>query len=220
MFYRALCIAFVFILGGCATGVDRNAVKAQISGKSLSVIVTAGTELEMSWIGTTVFNNERKTLSRPDWNLKVKIESTATEQLNRGGFFGAVRVEQATSKNKSEIISALKSDSDLLLVLSPSSSGDYVWGTSQPLFGLGVRQRSAFGLPPVAIAYVTLHAELFDRKSGQKIAAFSNMRHQFTPAPLEQDANLKSNSETTLKEIFPFLIDVSVKDLLTNLGLV
>ena len=65
---------------GCGT-VATSAVQAQLSGKSITVVSLVGETVQLSWRGTTPFNNEFGEARVPDWGLRTRIEDKAVATL-------------------------------------------------------------------------------------------------------------------------------------------
>ncbi|MBA4264469.1 MAG: hypothetical protein C0453_05255 [Comamonadaceae bacterium] len=225
-FFRFFSILLTAIgLLGCAT-VDKAAVQAAADGKSLAIVTTVDSTLQLSWIGTTVFNNESSKLDRPEWGLASLALRDAEAALSNGKRFNSVKSLDIGVSTKEEALRHPEAQAvDLIVVISPSVGGDFVAMNEVPLRGVGVRQRSALGLPPYSAAYASLEAGLFEAKTGKQVALVSETSLKMIAdkalgkAALDKGAVLKPELEPLVQSEVKMTVSAAVKTLIQRLGL-
>lgn len=222
-FFLAMLVAAG--LSACAT-VDQAAVRGAAKGKSLAIVATVDSTLQLSWIGTTVLNNETSTIERPEWGLaSLAVKETETA-LNNGGRFKSVKALELGAISREEALKHPDAQSaDLIVVIAPSVGADFVAMFEVPLKGLGVRQRSAFGLPPYSTAYASLKAELIETKTGAQVVQVNETSIKMITdkvhgrAALDKGAVLKPAMEPLVQEDMKTTVSAAVKSLIQRLGL-
>lgn len=210
---------------GCAT-VDKGAVQAAVEGKSVAIVATMDSAVQLSWIGTTVFNNESSTIERPQWGLASLALKDAETALNNGKRFKSVRTLELGVPTKEEVLKHPDVQmSDLILVISPSVGGDFVAMNEVPLKGVGVRQRSALGLPPYSASYASLEAVLFEARTGKQVALVSETSLKMVgdkvlgKAALDKGAVLKPAMEPLVLDGVKDSVRGAINALIQRMGL-
>lgn len=225
-FFRYFFVALTATgLWGCAS-VDKAAVQTATDGKSLAIAATLDSTIRLSWIGTTAFNNDSSKLERPDWQLASLALKDAETALSKGGRFTTVKALELDRLTKEDVLKHPAAQvADLIVVISPSVGGDFVPLNEVPLRGIGVRQRSAFGLPPYSAAYASLEAGLFETKTGHQIALVTETSLKMIAdkthgkAALDKGATLKPGLEPVVENDIKTVVSAAIQELIQRLGL-
>ncbi len=223
---RLLSAVFVaVVLTGCAT-VDTTAVRDAVAGKSVAVVSNIDSTLQLSWIGTTAFNNESTKVERPDWALASLALKEAETALIDGGRFKSVKALSLGALSAEELMKHPDVQAvDLVVVIDPTVGPDFVPMFEVPLRGIGVRQRSALGFPPYSATYAALKANLVDSKTGKPVAQASETMLKMTAdkthgkAALDKGAELKPALEPVVSEDSKETVKSGVRSLIKKLGL-
>ena len=217
------CTAAVFGLGACGT-VSTPAVQAKLTGKSITVVSVVGETVQLSWRGTTVFNNEQGEARVPDWGLRTRVEDRAVAMLEASRRFSTVHRAQISATRREEALKQLedlKTGSTHVLLFTPNASGDSIFETSVGFTGLGVAQRSLVGLGAKSAVHASLKADLielgtFDRTLAQSVSANA----QRVPAPaLLSGPRLNPDRAEAARDALRVQVDAVVSSLLTQMGL-
>lgn len=183
-------ITSVLVLAGCAT-FDPQQVAAQTRGKTFAVATTFGSELELKWIGTTIFNNEQGMVPVPDWKLNDLVVNAASSALQSTQRYPSVSLFNNISRVGDKVpILPSGTQADFLLLIEPWHGGDPMFGTNQSFKGIGVAKRSFMGMESPTRAYVSLNAELFDLSAGKSVAALSPFEHWQTTAKMTSGGSI------------------------------
>lgn len=222
--YRAAMAASVSMaMLGCGT-VSTPKVQAQLKGKAITVVSLVGETVQLSWRGTTVFNNEFGEARVPDWGLRTRIEDKAVATLEASRRFSTVTRAQVSATRREDAlrqISDLKTGSSHVLLISPNASGDSIFETAVGFTGLGVAQRSMVRLMPKSAAHASLKADLvelgtFDNVIAQSVSANA----QRVPAPaLLIGPRLNPDTTGAVRDALQVQVDAVVQSLLTQMGL-
>jgi hypothetical protein len=180
-------ITAVALLAGCAIGVER--VQQLPSGTKILPVSLMGSRLAVRYVGTTAFQNARRDLDVPAWQIDEYAEAAIRRSVGGSGKFaviagdaakartamGSFGVDRWTGVSKVEggpesvIALARETRADLILVAGPFEVRDPFYQTNQSFSGYGIYQRSVFGLQR-GIDYVTMRLVLFDGKTGAELA--------------------------------------------------
>jgi hypothetical protein len=218
-------VSMVAILGLSACGtVSTPAVQAKLTGKSITVVSVVGETVELSWRGTTVFNNEKGEARVPDWGLRTRVEDRAVAMLEASKRFSTVQRAQISATRREEAlkqIEDLKTGSSHILLFTPNESGDSIFETSQGFYGLGVAQRSIMGVASKSAVHASLKADLIELGTFQRTLAQSvSANAQRVPAPaLLSGPRLNPENTGPARDALRVQVDAVVTSLLTQMGL-
>lgn len=181
-------VLLLLLVSGCATvGVEN--VEQLKPGTKIVPLSLMGDTLAIRHIGTTVFQNERRDLAVPQWQIDKYTEAVALRVIRDGGkFIGELIDTEEARKNAGKLgidfwtsgsvvqggpesIIKLAKDAraDYVLVIGPSPIGDPFFGTNQGFSGYGIGQRSVFNLKR-GLNYLTMRVALLDGKDGKEVA--------------------------------------------------
>jgi len=210
-------------LSACGT-VSTPAVQAKLTGKSITVVSVVGETVELSWRGTTVFNNEKGEARVPDWGLRTRVEDRAVAMLEASRRFSTVQRAQISATRREEAlkqIEDLKTGSSHILLFTPNESGDSIFETSQGFYGLGVAQRSIMGVASKSAVHASLKADLIELGAFQRTLAQSvSANAQRVPAPaLLSGPRLNPEYTDPARDALRVQVDAVVTSLLTQMGL-
>lgn len=233
-------ILLSLFLFGCATvGVEK--VEQIKPGTKIVPLSFMGDKLAILHIGTTMFQNERRDVELPLWQIDKYTEAAAARAIREAGRFSAEPVDTATARigagklgygswtntavfeggTESVTRLAKNAGAEYVLVFGPTQLGDPFFGTNQAFSGYGIGQRSFLGLER-AVNYLTMRVVLLDAKDGKEVAR----THGFLSSPREtadwmESGNLslsESNAATTKLSI-ESLIDAVLRKGLRDLKL-
>jgi hypothetical protein len=238
---RLTGILLSLLLFGCATvGVER--VEQLKPGTKITPLSLMGDKLAIRHIGTTVFQNERRDLELPSWQIDSYTEAAAARAIRQGARFSVIQTETATARKSAgklghdfwtsaavieggpESITRLarEAGAEYVLVMGPSQLGDPFFGTNQSFSGYGVGQRSFLGSKR-AVNYLTMRVVLLDGKDGKEVAR----THGFLSSPraagdwMESESlALTEGNAATTKSAIESLIDAVLAKGLTDLTLI
>lgn len=166
--FRLLTIVLCSTLfSGCASYGPRS--QPFISeGKSLAYTVDLSDQLQLQWVGTTVFNNARAVQTADDWHVADHVAENVAAVLHDSTKFTQItRVKNLPEFGKGAPISGV--NADFLLVIRAARSSEGAFDTNQGFIGIGLFQRSGFGMGPYSSVTVALEAELLDVHSGKSL---------------------------------------------------
>jgi len=174
-----VAIFVVALLASCAPQMTPQQT-AQI--KSLTVVTGFGEQIELNFVGFTVFTNKRENVS-VDWNIDGHFKQRTLAELGsrysfldanydaakllqpRQDLFGgdpAIALVQSVTKPGA---------SDAVLYFGPTGYEDTLGHSNQYVSGLGLYARSVFGLGQQRnVVFAAYRAILFDGKTLQPIA--------------------------------------------------
>lgn len=161
--FSFVAITSAITLAGCAT-IDPQAVRTQTQGKTISIASTLGQDLELKWVGTTMFHNEYGLVSVPTWSIDEVAVNAVSSALQATGRYAAIN-KVGNIKRIGEAMPILPphSKSDYLILIERRHGGDPMFATNQSFQGIGIAQRTFMGiLGPQTRAYISLQLELFD----------------------------------------------------------
>ncbi|MGB5445027.1 MAG: hypothetical protein WBM99_05895 [Psychromonas sp.] len=178
----------ILITAGCAN-VDPHMVQTQTRGKTIAVASALGPNLELNWVGTTIFNNEKGTIAVPDWNMDNLAVNSMSSGLQATQRYAAVNTLSNISR-VGEAIPVLPpgSQADYLLLIERWDSGDPMFGTNQSFHGVGIAQRSFMGLVQTK-AHIGVCVTLFDLSIGKSIGVITSFEHWNIPTRLKSGGN-------------------------------
>lgn len=176
-------------LAGCVTAPQPVEPVTAAKIKRVDVISVAAGEFNRTYVGLTVFNNDKETLPIADWGIDKAYEDQLTEVIKAGRDITVTRSpyqrERFTKANEinrgwdggyawKDIESAARdhcavNSLDALFVLNRSWSGDIFSGTNQSFNGIGLFARGGAG-PTRSHLHVVATLALLDCQSGQPLA--------------------------------------------------
>ena len=166
------------IVSGCATVAEMPsaALRAQ---KSVTVVASFGDTMSLQHVGTTVFNNVQSTQRVDGWKLSEAAARAGAKIHGDGQVFGQIFEDDGTLakhladyapsvnapywkhgyQGEAVALAAAACKTDYALFIRPHTTGDYLAGTNQFIFGYGIFQRGVLGFPnrPSAFANVNVH---------------------------------------------------------------
>jgi hypothetical protein len=167
------------LLAGCAPQVTPQQT-AQI--KSLTVVTGFGEQIELNFVGFTVFTNKRETVP-VDWNIDGHFKERALAELGSRYGFQAVTYDPAKLRQPRQelfgsdpavalVQSVVRQGvADAVLYFGPSGFEDTLGHSNQYVEGLGLYGRSALGLGQQRnVVFAAYRAILFDGKTLQPVA--------------------------------------------------
>lgn len=191
----------LLFLTSCAT-VDTKAIQDKTSGRSVAVAANAGQTLDMLWIGTTVFNNERGTYQLDNKDVLTKAAyASAIEALSTNGRHSNVTETHGISRDQDGFLAKAKGKADFLLLIEPTLLQDRYFGTNQQMRGVGVLQRSAFGSTPQTLVYAVLKGELFDLRTEKSLGSKVASQAFRTPIAMESGPKLPAASVDEITDL-------------------
>lgn len=223
-FWTGAAAAALLLAGGCAT-VDPEVVRAQTTGKTVAVASDLG-ELQLVWVGTTVFNNEYGTRDISAWGADRLAVALVVEPLRASQRLADVLPVDAIVREGSappRLPPGQQADFLLLVETYRTAPPDPIFHTNLGLSGIGVVQRSFMGIPPRTHPYLALQLRLIDLRSNQVVATSSSFKHfpvdfhlksggkaTFSgplPVPTLEDAELERLREPMLQRLREFLAE-------------
>jgi hypothetical protein len=206
-------------LTGCAS-IDPAAVRAQVAGKRIVVFATVPNELPLSWIGTTVFNNEFATVVSEKWPVRDWAQQRAVTLLSNQVLGLGIQVEGGEATSVSDQLKLAATNNDIVLDIYAVYGPDPIFQVPPFIRGVGVRQRSTYGSTPTSATYVMLGAALVEGQSRKVVASITSEGHQRLPfVALDTGPALKMNVEADVRASIKTQIDMIVFELLSRLGL-
>jgi hypothetical protein len=150
-------IILLFLLSACGS-LGRRYEPLVLRDKNIVIQVLLKDELQLKWIGTTVFNNVERKQAAPNWGLAADVAAHLQEMLKQSNCAGCTF----------SIIAANDSSdgADLLLKITPAM-GEQVLDTNQSYQGVAIIQRSVFGMKPYSTTAAALTMALIDLKTGK-----------------------------------------------------
>jgi hypothetical protein len=169
-FRLSLLVAVGTVFAGCGSyGVRSQPYFSE--GKSLAYVVELPDELQLKWVGTTVFNNSSAVQAVPGWNVAQHVaENVETVLRDSAKFTQLIHLKSLLLAPKGMPVT--DTNADVVLRIRPGRSGmadqDQL-GTNQGYSALGLFQRSAFGMGPYSSVTAALECELLDARSGKSL---------------------------------------------------
>ncbi len=211
--YRFLFLGAILALlplAGCNT-LDPQVVQTQTRGKSIAVSSELGPNLELNWIGTTIFSNRFGHVPVPGWSIDELAANTARAALQSTQRYPAIavfpgihKIGDATPKLPAG------TQADFLLLFRRFNAGDPIYNTNQSFEGLGIAQRTFFGFQPPTRAHVGVTGELFDLAADKSLGSISDFSHWEIAAKLTSDGTSGSIWE---KQPAPIIAEKDLDDL-------
>jgi hypothetical protein len=160
-------VLLLTLFSGCATYGQRSQ-PYESEGKRLAYVIDLSDKLQLQWIGTTVFNNARAEQVAEGWNVADRVAENVEAVLHGSANFSQItRIKDLPKISKGAPIPGI--EADVLLVFHAGKSMDTAFGTNQGYSGMGLFQRSGFGMGPYSVGTVALEAEMFDVSSGKLV---------------------------------------------------
>ncbi len=218
------CFGYAGLLGliglvGCAT-VDPAMVRERAAGKSVMIVVGVPDEVVVQWIGTTVFNNEYGKERFEGVAVKAIIGTTSADLLKQANRYSAVEVMNAPGHDREALLKEVTSSTELSLVFSPCGFQDLAFGSNQSFHGVGVMQRSLFGLPPKTATYAALCADLVDGRTRERIASVGDVSFQrFETASVDSGPTIKREARSSIEDSLTYNVHALIFRLIDRLGL-
>jgi hypothetical protein len=215
---RWLVLGLALVMGACAT-VDKEAVRTQTQGKSLVVASGLNSQLDLKWIGLTVFNNEIQTVEAADWALPAQFHQALQRQLEATGRFSGVTVVHQPGADRSALLTAAGQDADVALLLTPGSAGDPIYMTNQYIRGFGVFQRSALGILLNSLPHVVVKGELVDLKTAQPLGDTLTQTFEIKEHSLIKGPVISEEKRPMVRESLTKQMDPAAAQMLKNFGI-
>lgn len=215
--FMAMCLAASAILSGCGT-VDPLRIRSQVGDKGLVVVVRVPNELSLSWVGTTLLNNESAVHANQDWDIKHWIEERSVALLRQAGRKARALVLQPGAQVA--LAQMIDSTNEVVLVIAPGYGPDKVFNRPPYVSGIGLRQHTWFGMEAASATYVQLDARILNPSHPQEVQIVSSESFQRLPfAALEKGPTLPPRVEGAVRDAIRVQIDGVVLDLIGRLGL-
>ncbi len=188
-------------------------MRTAVTGRSVGVSVCLRDELQNVWIGTTVFNNDSAEQPVPDWRFAATTEQAVLAALQSSALFSDVKVLPRCTDAKRASTQTLAVD--VLLHIEPGVFPDQIGGTNQLQRGIGLFQRSVFGLDPFSGLHAVLAIQLTDLVSRKSVggAAYDPIAPIFDDSILLTPAQLDAT-----KGQFTALLQQVAGSCMTQLG--
>ena len=175
-------------IAGCATtGVER--VEQLKPGTRVAALAVLGDTLAIRHVGTTVFQNEKRDVNVPQWQIDRYAETSAARLVGASGRFKVITADTTDARKRAGRTTtgffsgphleggpqsiagfAKQAGADYVLVIAPSPlGGDPFMGTNQSFTGYGIYQRSSFGMRR-SLNFLTMRIVLHDGRTGEEIA--------------------------------------------------
>jgi hypothetical protein len=235
---RIVSLLLCVVLAACATSGAEN-VERLAAGAKIVPLSLMGDTFSIQYIGTMVFQNERRDLPEPHWQVDKRTEALAARLVSRGGRFTSEAVDATSARqaaNKLEddlwngkaategragelLAFATSVRADYLLVIRPAPLGDPFFNTNQAFVGYGIGERTFFGSKR-GINFLTLQVALLHAKDGKEVAqtfGFVNSRRSdddwLEPGSLSpSEANLTS-TQAAIESLFDTLMATRLREL-------
>ena len=237
---RALLgLALIAFVAGCATvGVER--VEQLKPGTRVAVLSVMGDRLAVRHVGTTVFQNERRDVDVPQWQIDRSTENAAARLIGTGGRFKVVTADTTDARRRAGKMAtgffsgpqlqggpqsvaafAKQAGADYVLVIAPNPIGDPFMGTNQSFAGYGIYQRGFMGTRNAG-NFLTLRVVLHDGRSGDEVARTQDHASSRRADALWMDSSklvLSESNAAATKTAIEELIERSLKKTLAQLKL-
>lgn len=182
----ALCAALV--LCGCGT-MRRPQAPVSLRPGVLLVVSTFENRMNLQYVGTTVFQNEKKELEVNDWNISGLTESLLAETLKQAGQTTVQLAEEADratlrgvgadysstpvwslDERKRKVVEvARRHAAGMVLLMAPDRREDIFYGTNQAVSGYGLYERGVVFRSPTYVAYAMAQFVLYDGATGEEL---------------------------------------------------
>lgn len=210
-------VAAVLFSAGCSS-VDPALVRKQVGNKSIVVVVKIPNELPLTWVGTTLLNNESSVHTGPDWTIRHWIEERAVSLLRESGRNArALVLAPGTQLNLGPLIDR---SNEVVVVISPGYGPDKVFDRPPFVTGIGLRQRTWFGMEASSATYLRLDARVLNPSIPDNPPAVSTESFQRLPyVALDKGPVMLARVQGSVRDVIRVQIDGAVVDLLGKLGL-
>lgn len=210
-------LAVSAVLPGCGTA-DPVRIRSQVGDKGVVVVVNVPNDLSLSWVGTTLLNNESATHSNPDWSIKHWIEERSVAVLRQTGRKArALVLQPGTQVNLAQMIDTTN---EVVLIIAPGYGPDKVFNRPPYVSGIGLRQHTWLGLEAASATYVQLDARILNPSYPQEAQIVSSESFQRLPfVALEKGPLLQPRVDGAVRDAIRAQIDGVVLDLIGRLGL-
>jgi hypothetical protein len=207
----------ILLTAGC-TSVDPARVRKQVGDKSVVVVVNVANELPLTWVGTTPLNNESSIHSSADWTIRHWIEERAVALLRESG--RNARALVLTPGGQLNLASLIDRSSEVVVVISPGYGPDKVFDRPPFVTGIGLRQRTWFGMDASSATYLRLDARLLNPSHPDDIHIVSSESFQRLPfVALDKGPVMLARVQGAVRDVIRVQIDGAVIDLFGKLGL-
>lgn len=215
-----LCIAMGFFgLTGCAS-FDPSVVKTRTEGQAVRVLVGVPEELSLSWVGTTVFNNEAGLERLERLNPRALVGQSVMTLLVEAARYPAVVVEDSPETRSTAMLNGVTASSGVLLLVYPCAAPDQAFQTNQFYRGVGLMQRSLLGLTPRTAMHAVICGEVIDAATRTSMAKTDAVSYQRIDSPyLLSGPKIKEEHRSSVAESMPNHIRAATSQLLERLGL-
>jgi len=215
---RWLLWGLALALVGCAS-FDPAIVKERTAGQPIEVVVGVPTDLTLAWVGTTVFNNESGREQLKELNVRDVVGQAATTMLKESNRYPSVSVVNSVEQTAELMIKGASTSANLLL-LYPCGTPDIAFQSNQFYRGVGLMQRSLFGLTPRTAMHAVICGEVIDAASRTSIAKADAVSYQRIEGPyLMSGPKINELYWPKVADSMPFHIRAALSRLLERLGL-
>jgi hypothetical protein len=214
-----LSLAVILVLSGCAS-YDPQAIRSQTSGKSVAVSSRLGDKLNLSWIGTTVFNNESGEISIADWKIDEAVAKGAVDSLRNAKRYAQVFPVAGIKRGTDGTVDASAAGkADYLVLIESASYQDRAFMTNQFLKGIGVAQRTMFNSVKRTVGHASVSVEVIDVKSGKPVGTFGKQGIWPSVVSLETGPKIAESDLSQFKADTIRNVQGAVAEALEKLGL-
>lgn len=215
--YCLFCVVAV-VLPGCAS-FDPVTVKDRTAGKPIEVVVGMPTDLTLAWVGTTVFNNESGREKLKGLNVRDVVGAATATMLKESNRYPSIAVVNSDEQVPERLTKSVSTSTNLLL-LYPCAAPDLAFQSNQFYRGVGLMQRSMFGLTPRTAMHAVICGEVIDGTSRTSIAKADAVSYQRIEFPyLISGPKINELYWPTVEDSMPFHIRAALSRLLERLGL-
>jgi hypothetical protein len=215
---RILMTIFIsFLIHGCTSSGARYKPYPS-TGKTLAYKIDVPDQLQLKWIGTTVFNNASTSQTVTNWNVADHLAQHVETVLRDSANF--TRIIRLSGSEQIAIGQPIADrNTDVLLVIRSGRSTDTALGTNQNFSGLGLVQRSGFGMGPYSAVSAALEAELFDARTGKSLRKTANSSTGGASVLMDKSMRLSSEQLSLVTPVAASLANRVSTICMENLGL-
>jgi hypothetical protein len=204
---KIFCLFVLLTLSACATlpsSVEDLTPPDQL-GK-IAVISVLGDNMNISYIGATVFGNRHSAADVSEWDIDKFVVTKTEDYLKQNGYIvKRLSYEKAPllevynnpepgygtySKYVEDYLAKLAGDEgiDTFLVIYNTYHEDYVGGSEERLLGYGLYQRFTLLSAPAAALYSNLRFELITPKPFRKVMVKKSLDYEFVAPEYFKDS--------------------------------
>lgn len=199
MFFRAVSLAVLVTLAGCAGTPQKAAPEALAGIRKVAVVSLAGHEFHRRYTGLTAFGNEYEKQDITAWQIDEEYEAQLGAALSGLERFEPVRVSYERKgfyrlyEQRKPDWSAVEGEAkafasthsvDAILVVVRRESQDFLAGTNQYFQGAGFYSRGLGSTTPVSVMHLVASVALIDGKTGKPLAVKDLVPLQKVPPEL------------------------------------